>query len=329
MAVRRGAGVLSYSLVASKPWTWVKSIFKSLKMTQPPRRDWMSYQAVKEYLSAIWPRYQVASKQEKSRILSEAILVCKLSRRQIRRQLSGSIEGIRGKSSGRPRKYDRVLLLPHVKKIWIAAQRVSAKRLKQAMLEDYLKFYLCEPHIKVKLAAMSVSTLNRFLRDIRGGEKATRGLGTTCPARYMKNKIPINTLDKKIDRPGYTQSDTVAHCGTTIAGSYAHSITLTDIDSTWTENRAIFTKKAFEVRKQFVDIKTSVPYKMLAINTDSGSEFLNTQILEFTSNKKITFTRSRPYKKKMTTAMSNKRTTLTSESSLDTKESKMSHSLNS
>ncbi len=233
----------------------------------------MSYQAVKEYLSAIWPRYQVASKQEKSRILSEAILVCKLSRRQIRRQLSGSFEGIKGKSSGRPRKYDRSLLLPHIRKIWIAAQRISAKRLKSAMLEDYLRFYLCEPHIKAKLAVMIVSTLNRFLRDIRGGERATRDLGTTCPARYMQNKIPINTLDKKVDRPGYTQSDTVAHCGTAIAGAYAHSITLTDIDSTWTENRAIFREKALDVRKQFVDVKTSVLYKLLAINIDCGSEF--------------------------------------------------------
>ena len=33
----------------------------------------------------------------------------------------------------------------------------------------------------------------------------------------FKNEY-INTMDAKVDRPGYTQTDTVAHCGTSAAG---------------------------------------------------------------------------------------------------------------
>jgi hypothetical protein len=145
---------------------------------------------------------------------------------------------------------------------------------------------------------MSPSTLGRYLGEIRSTLECTKGLSTTSPARFMKNKVPINTLDSKITKPGYTQTDTVAHCGDAILGSYAHSLTVTDIFSAWTVNRALFTKKGENVKKAFQDIERSLPFTLIAINSDSGSEFLNTPMLEFTKHgTRIVFTRSRPYKK--------------------------------
>ena len=113
----------------------------------------------------------------------------------------------------------------------------------------------------------------------------------------MKNKVPINTLDSRVTRPGYTQADTVAHCGDRLIGEFMNSITITDIYSTWTENRALFTKKALEVRRCFSDIQRHLPFKLIAINTDSGSEFLNKPVFNQFKNNKVIFTRSRPYKK--------------------------------
>jgi hypothetical protein len=157
--------------------------------------------------------------------------------------------------------------------------------------------------VKLPLEKMSASTLERFLRIIRGEIRASKGLSTTpdYPASwFMKNKVPINTLDYKVDRPGFTQADTVSHCGTSAQGPFASTLTLTDIVSAWTETRAIFTKKALEVRTQFVDLKKTLPYELLAVNVDSGSEFINTPMIQFMGaplEKPITFTRSRPYKK--------------------------------
>ena len=52
------------------------------------------------------------------------------------------------------------------------------------------------------------------------------------------------------------------------------------------------------VRKAFQDIERSLPFTLLAINSDSGSEFLNKPMLEFTKHgTRVAFTRSRPYKK--------------------------------
>ena len=57
----------------------------------------------------------------------------------------------------------------------------------------------------------------------------------------MKNKIPINTLDHSCHRAGHVQADTVAHCGDGAQGPFISSLTVTDIYSGWTENRALFT----------------------------------------------------------------------------------------
>ena len=151
---------------------------------------------------------------------------------------------------------------------------------------------------------MSVSTLERILGRFRRDLKAGKGLSLTglgSPSRYMKNQVPLNTFDAPIDRPGFFQSDTVGHCGTDVSGQFANSITLTDIDSTWTENRAIFSKKAHGVRREFANLDQTLPFDILAVNVDNGSEFLNTQMVNFmrreNGKKSIQFTRSRAYKK--------------------------------
>jgi hypothetical protein len=263
----------------------------------------MSYHAIKEYLSAIVTRYQNSDKKRKTAILDEAIEVTKYSRKQLIRLLGQPAEELaKKKPSGRKPKYPPELLRPHIQYLWIQMERVNSRRMKAA-LPEWLKFYQPEDftsQLRLALEQISAATLERFLRSIRRTLAGTKGLSSTSPARFMKNKIPLNTFDAKINRPGFTQADTVAHCGSTLLGAFVNSLTLTDIHSAWTENRAIFTKKALEVRKQFVDIKQNLPFDLLAVNTDSGSEFLNTPMLEFMLNQgkdPITFTRSRPYHK--------------------------------
>lgn len=265
----------------------------------------MSYQAIREYLMAVQARYQPADRKGKSLILDEVSRVTHLSRKHLTRMLNEPARVLaRKKASGRNPKYDRALLLPHIEFLWIQMERISARRMKAAY-PDWLPHYTSPEftrQVRLQLEAMSASTLDRLLRLIRKSHSAKKGLSSTCPARYMKNQIPLNTFDAKIDRPGFLQADTVAHCGTSLEGQFVNSVTLTDIDSTWTENRALFTKKAMEVKNQFIDLEASIPFDLLAVNTDSGSEFLNKPVLTFMrppeyGRRQITFTRSRPYQK--------------------------------
>ena len=267
----------------------------------------MSYQAIKEYLVAIVSRYKKLNKKGKTTLLNEATQVTHLSRKHLIRLLKCPVEVLaKKKPSGRRPKYPSDLLLPHLQHLWVQMERISGRRMKAAY-PDWLPQYVdpdFSPQIQLLLERMSVATLERLLRKLRRDLKVGKGLSLTpvgCPCRYMKNKVPLNTFDSKIERPGFLQADTVGHCGTSTAGQFIYSITLTDIDSTWTENRAIFSKKSHEVRRQFADLDQAIPFDMLAVNVDNGSEFINTQMINFmrreNGKKPIEFTRSRPYKK--------------------------------
>ena len=266
----------------------------------------MSYQANQEYLNKIRFRYRESVKKEKTCFLSEAEKITDLTRKHLIRVLNDFEELVPVKiGKGKPPIYREEILLPHVRFLWISMERISGKRMKAALV-DWLPHYEAEgfdTNVHRLLEQMSASTLERFLSKLRGETRANKGLVTTkSPSRFMKNKVPLATLDKKVDRPGHFQGDTVGHCGTSTEGAFANSLTLTDIDSTWTENRATFTKKGREIRTQLVDVQKNLPFKIIALNVDNGSEFLNGPVLEFVSIKvdghsAIDYTRSRAYKK--------------------------------
>lgn len=263
----------------------------------------MSHQSILEYINELAKLYFQAKKPEKTQMLDHATKVTKLHRKTLIRQLKSSkIDMLKNnkKRCGTKQKYSRELLLPHIEYLWKKMERISAKRMKAAF-KDWLPYYNennVNNQIKTILQEMSVSTLDRFLKTLRDRYRGPKnGLSSTSPATYMKNKIPINKLDSKITSPGYVQADTVAHCGDKLIGQFMNSITITDVASTWTENRALLTKKAKEVRHWLNHIRKSLPFKLIAINTDSGSEFLNTPVFNQFKENKVIFTRSRPYKK--------------------------------
>ena len=255
---------------------------------------------VNNYLTAISGLYQESSKGKKGDILTHAQIITQRSRKQLIKRLNRIQVGggcLPVKSSGRPLSYSKKELLAHLKYLWEQMEKNSAERMKEALPDWLPKYKGCPSHLRYQLEQMSASTLKRYLKEIRVSLVPTKGLSTTSPVRYMKNKVPINTLDSKVKRPGYAQTDTVSHCGTCSQGPFISSLTVTDICSTWTECRAMFTKKGKEVRRQMQSIEQAIPFKLLAINSDSGSEFLNKQVVQLTRLSHIQFTRSRPYKK--------------------------------
>ena len=97
--------------------------------------------------------------------------------------------------------------------------------------------------------------------------------------------------------PGKFEIDLVAHCGTTTDGSFLNTLVMTDFNSQWTEFFPLITKNAEEVIAALKEAKTTIPFPILGIDTDNGSEFINHALYDFCKIQKIEFTRSRPYKK--------------------------------
>jgi hypothetical protein len=171
-----------------------------------------------------------------------------------------------------------------LKRIWFASDQMCSKKLKAA-IPLWLPFYetvdiALSPETQEKLLAISVSTIDRVLKPVRLAY-GRKGLSGTRPGTLLKNQIPIRTDFWDISQSGFMEADTVAHCGNSLAGDFVWSITMTDILTTWTENRATWNKGAEGVRDQIKDVEVSLPFDLQGFDCDNGSEPLNWHLLRY------------------------------------------------
>ena len=114
----------------------------------------------------------------------------------------------------------------------------------------------------------------------------------------MKSQIPMRTwADWDDHRPGFVEIDLVGHEGGDNNGDFASSLTVTDIATGWTEIRSVRNKAARHVFAALVEIQAVLPFPLLGIDSDNGSEFINQHLLGWCVSQQITFTRSRPANK--------------------------------
>jgi hypothetical protein len=253
-------------------------------------------QSKREYLLAIWERYQRVGRRFKSKILDEFCAVCGYSRKYAIGLLSRKPRR-RQRKPGPRRRYDGQVLEP-LKVIWLAAEQMCSKRLKAA-LPLWLPFYeqehgpLVEPVRKI-----SAASIDRLLKKERARYRG-KGLCGTRPGGLLKHQIPIRTDNDDVDRPGFLEADTVAHCGNSLAGDFIWSITFTDIFCQWTENRATWNKGAEGVLGQVKDVEAHLPFELLGFDVDNGSEFLCFHLCRYLLDRPrpVPLTRSRPYRK--------------------------------
>jgi len=260
----------------------------------------MGHQSKKEYLLAIWDRYHRVGRRFKSRILDEFCSVCGYARKYAIGLLSRQPRQ-RTQRPGPHRRYDAAVLGP-LKLIWLHSEQMCSKRLKAA-LPVWLPFYEQKygplaPPVRKKLLRISPATIDRLLKKTRARYPG-KGLGGTRPGRLLKVQIPIRTDNRDIDRPGFFEADTVAHCGTSMAGSFVWSLTFTDIFSQWTENAAVWNKGATDVLREVRELEQRLPFELQGFDVDNGSEFLTFHLWRYLLNRPrpIAMTRSRPLRK--------------------------------
>ena len=257
-------------------------------------------QSKREYLLAIWERYQRVGRRFKSKILDEFCAVCGYTRKYAIGLLSRKPRR-RQRKPGPRRRYDGQVLEP-LKVIWLAAEQMCSKRLKAA-LPLWLPFYeqehgpLVEP-VRKKLLQISAASIDRLLKKERARYRG-KGLCGTRPGGLLKHQIPIRTDNDDVDRPGFLEADTVAHCGNSLAGDFIWSLTFTDIFCQWTENRATWNKGAEGVLGQVKDVEANLPFELLGFDVDNGSEFLCFHLWRYLLDRPrpVPLTRSRPYRK--------------------------------
>lgn len=261
----------------------------------------MSRNSKKDYLLAVWDRYQRVGREFKSKILDEFCEVCGYARKYAIQLLSRKPRA-RQKKPGPKAKYDQAVLEP-LKAIWLLAEQMCSKRLKAA-LPIWLPFFekACgrlSPDVRAKLLQISPAAIDRLLKKARA-QYRRRGLsGTRCGPEALKSQIPLRTDNSDITKPGFLEVDTVAHCGNSLAGEFISSLTFVDIFSQWTENRAIINKGAAEVLGRVKEVEQELPFPLLGFDVDNGSEFLCWHLWRYFLDRlnPVDLRRSRPYRK--------------------------------
>lgn len=254
----------------------------------------MSNEVQRQYLEKIRKRYKNATKRQKALILDEFCKVCELTRKHAIKLLNE--QPIAVPSRPGPKPIYGAEIEAHVVKLWRAMNRMCSKKMVAAM-SLWLEYYGgITPDERLLLKRISSSTIDRILQKHR--EEARRGVSSTEPS-MIKNKIPLKLLEDSDLPPGFVEADTVAHCGTSLAGEFINTLTMTDICSGWTENRAVWRKESITVLNAINSIETALPFKVLGFATDNGNEFLNHDLHSYFFNRKnrVEFVRRRPYKK--------------------------------
>ncbi len=261
----------------------------------------MSQRSKKEVLERIRARYLKASKAEKQIILDELTATTGYNRKYAIRVLRHPRRSKGLKKAGRKRRYtgETIQIL---EQLWEMGGRLCSKRLHPFLPEWIRKLEECgeislTQEVKAQLLSMSRSTIDRRLQPARIKEKR-RGLSTTKPGTLLKRQIPVRIYTPWDEQqPGFLEIDLVAHCGETTAGNYLNTLTATDLATGWTECLALPNKTQTATFLAIKNLQERLPFPLLGLDSDNGSEFINDMLYRFCLDQQITFTRCRPYRK--------------------------------
>ena len=247
-------------------------------------------------------RYNKAAKAEKTKMLDELCALTGWTRRHARRAIAGAIHPAPAPPrKPRPRIYDEEVLAP-LRLVWATYGGPAGKRLAPFMTEGIEALERCgeielSAEVRAKLCRMSASTIDRALAPERA-KLRMKGRSGTKPGSILRRQIPIRTFTDWDDhRPGFCEVDLVAHDGGEARGQYCQTLDLTCVATGWTEMRALQNKAQRWCFEALVDIRASLPFPLLGLDSDNGSEFINDQLFRWCAQEQITFTRSRPYRK--------------------------------
>jgi hypothetical protein len=267
------------------------------------------------------PRFRKATKKQRGQILSEFVELTGYTRcyaafvlrtcgsKQVR--MIGTrrvifIPGharVRGTPRQRRRGYRTAAFMDALKRLWALSDGLCGKRLVVFIreivphLEHQGALKIADETVRDQLLSVSAATVDRILAKTKRATLA-KGRSTTRPGTLLKYHIPVRTFADWNDvHPGFCEADLVAHDGGSAFGDYCHSLNLTDVATTWTETIAVQNKAQIHVFEGIKQIRAQMPFSLLGLDSDNGSEFINVELLRYCEAEHITFTRSRPYKK--------------------------------
>lgn len=185
-----------------------------------------------------------------------------------------------------------------LKDVWDVGGEVCGELL-HPMTAEYVsilqrdKMWKHNDEVTGKLLAMSMGTMRIRIGDFFKIRKKGRGVSSTSPS-LLKNIIPIFHGDWKDKLPGCGQIDTVVHCGHSLLGDMVFTLNYTDVSTLWVILHAQWNKGQVATQESLAYLESLLPWKMLEVHPDTGSEFINWHLKGWCVSREIKMSRSRP-----------------------------------
>lgn len=256
--------------------------------------------SIHEVAGAMRGRYLQANKREKGRLLREFCELTGYHRKSAVRLLRQAPKG-KAKRGGRPRVYGSELA-EVLRVAWESTDRVCSKRLAPFLRElvpilERCKAISLTAELREQLVNLSASTIDRLLAPFRG-RGGRRAVTTTYSVSALKKRIPIRTCaDRKHAAVGHMEVDLAAHCGASGEGFFLNTLVAVDVATSWTECIPVWGKGQSRVGSAIHSMRGQLPFPLLGLHSDNGSEFINHHLWNYCRQQGIDFSRSRSYKK--------------------------------
>lgn len=260
----------------------------------------MSKMSKREYLIQLKSKYWKAKKKAKTQLLNDFCDFTRYNRKYALYLLNNPVPAKWKRYRTREKIYQQAVVDPLLV-LWRATNEICGERFHPfipILLPKLIELDEIDitDEVKEKLLKISLGTVKRIIRKTKRRSKI-KIKGTTKPGSILKKQIAVR-YGRWIDAdPGWCETDTVAHCGDNTDGEFVYSLDVIDICSGWSEQAAIWGKGEMATKEQMDVIRKRLPFKLLGLDPDNGSEFINWQMLRYCKKNGITLTRSRPYSK--------------------------------
>jgi hypothetical protein len=263
--------------------------------------DRMTIQERRKYLRQMKKRYERAVKKERGELLDEMEIITGLHRKALIRLMNGPLARKtrvkqRGKSYGP--EVDDALRIIAESLDYVCAERLTPNLVWLARHMDTHGEMEATPELLHQLVCISVSTVRRRLKHISQDQPRLPRKGPER-ANQVTREIPMRRIPWNEQQPGHFETDLVHHCGASASGEYVHTLQMIDVATGWSERVAVLGRSYRVMQAGFERCLARLPFPVLEIHPDNGSEFLNDHLVRFFCDivPDIQLSRSRPYQK--------------------------------
>jgi hypothetical protein len=267
-----------------------------------PTEDEMTLNERRKYLKVMKPRYLNAKRKERGALLSEMERVTGMHRKSLTRLLHARSLERQKRRTPRSRSYG-----PEVEQVivqvWESLDYICAERLTPGLLpmaQHLARFgeVSLTADVEEQLASISRATVGRLLRRYRSRSRRLPQKGAERANQVTKG-VPMGRIPWDTKEPGHCEVDLVHHGGESSAGEYGHTIQMVDVATGWSERVAVLGRAQRAMEAGFEGILERVPFELVELHPDNGSEFFNAHLVRYWKEKVVGvhLSRSRPYQK--------------------------------